>query len=581
MLNRLQNVRSVHIRLRSLVRLVGALTAGLFAIALPSLAQPVFEGVDTANGVSTSITIPVPPSTVGSANGDLLVAVVGVFQNPATSFPAGWTAVDPGLAGFNGATCTSDGDPPGIPCQLSIYWKFSDGTETSVSVGFGSTNHNAGAVLRYSDTHASMPIGPVASQNGTGAPVAPAITTTEANTLVLRAAVGDADPGAGGDTQSPLIGGPATERFALQSTTPQVIAATVMVAASDAVQAVAGNSGTANFTGTGENWAAATVGIRPAGVITDADLSITKNDGETKVNPGTQITYTIVAANSAGSAGDVVGAGVADMFPSSLTCSWTCVGALGGSCAAAGVGDIADTVNLPVGATATYTAVCDVGAGASGNIMNTATISAPPDINDTDAGNNDATDNTQINQAPVAVCIDVEVDADASCQAGASIDGGSNDPDGDVPLIISQSPPGPYALGDTAVTLNVEDQLGLTDSCGATVTVVDVSDPVISCNSTGSLVPTDAPISFTATADDNCSVGRVEITSFSCFAVMQNGKIIDKGESCVVTIAGDTITVSDSGGVGTTIAWTVAATDSSGNEATMDCAADVVNPGHN
>lgn len=434
-----------------LMRLLATLTISLLTFATPSAAQPLFEAVDTTNGVGNSMSIPVPASTSGSANGDLLIAIAGVFENPATSFPAGWTAVDPGLAGFNGATCTSDGDPPGIPCQLSIYWKFSDGTETSVSVSIspGSPHHYVGAVLRYSGTHASMPIGPVAAQNGTGTPVAPAITTTEANTLVLRAAVGDADPGGGGDTQSPLIGAPATERFALQSTTPQVIAASVMLAASDALQPAAGGSGTAAFTGTGENWAAATVGIRPAGLITDADLSISKNDGETKVNPGTQITYTIVAANSALSTGDVVGAGVADMFPAFLTCSWTCVGALGGSCTAAGVGDISDSVNLPVGATATYTAVCDIDGGASGNIMNTATITAPVDVNDTDAGNNDATDNTVINQAPVAVCLDQNVTADASCEAGATIDGGSNDPDGDVPLLISQAPPGPYSLGDT------------------------------------------------------------------------------------------------------------------------------------
>lgn len=567
---------------RCLRQFAATLTISLLTLATPSAAQPVFEAVDTTNGVGSSMSIPVPASTMGSANGDLLVAVVGVFENPDTSFPAGWTPVDPGLAGFNGTTCTSDGDPTGVPCQLSIYWKFSDGTETSVTVGGispGSPHHYVGAVLRYSGTHASMPIGPVAAQNGTGAPVAPAITTTEANTLVLRAAVGDADPFA--DTESPLIGGPATERFALQSTTPQLIAASVMLAASDALQPVAGGSGTAAFTGTGENWAAATVGIRPAGLITDADLSISKNDGETKVNPGTQITYTIVAANSMLSTGDVVGAAVADMFPASLTCSWECVGALGGSCTAMGVGDIADSVNLPVGATATYTAVCDIDGGASGNIMNTATITAPVDVNDTDAGNNDATDNTTLNQAPVAVCLDQNVTADASCQAGAVIDDGSNDPDGDVPLIISQAPPGPYSLGDTLVTLNVEDQLGLTDSCQATVTVVDMTDPVIACNSPATMTPPDPLQSFTATADDNCSVTSVSISSFSCTRVNGKGKLIDLTKSCKVSADGATINIPKSNGVGTVISWTVDAEDGSGNTSSVDCSIEVVNPGQN
>src|SRR5688572_24879546 len=55
------------------------------------------------------------------------------------------------------------------------------------------------------------------------------------------------------------------------------------------------------------------------------------------------------------------------------------------------------------------------------------------------------------NQAPVAVCQDVTVAADAnSCTANASIDNGSSDPDGD-PLTPTQDPPGPYPVGTTEV----------------------------------------------------------------------------------------------------------------------------------
>ena len=38
---------------------------------------------------------------------------------------------------------------------------------------------------------------------------------------------------------------------------------------------------------------------------------------------------------------------MADTFPASLTCTWTCVGAGGGTCTASGSGNINDTVNLP------------------------------------------------------------------------------------------------------------------------------------------------------------------------------------------------------------------------------------------
>jgi hypothetical protein len=77
------------------------------------------------------------------------------------------------------------------------------------------------------------------------------------------------------------------------------------------------------------------------------------------------------------------------------------------------------------------------------------------------------------NAPPVASCLDVTVSADANCQANANVDNGSYDPDGDVPLTISQSPPGPYSVGITAVTLTVDDGNCGSDQCTATVTVAD------------------------------------------------------------------------------------------------------------
>ena len=78
-----------------------------------------------------------------------------------------------------------------------------------------------------------------------------------------------------------------------------------------------------------------------------ADLSITKTDGVTTATPGGSVTYTIMATNAGPST--ATGATVADTFPASLTCTWTCAGAGGGTCTAAGSGNINDTVNLPVG----------------------------------------------------------------------------------------------------------------------------------------------------------------------------------------------------------------------------------------
>lgn len=120
-----------------------------------------------------------------------------------------------------------------------------------------------------------------------------------------------------------------------------------------------------------------------------ADLSITKTDGADTSTPGGTITYTLVGSNAGPS--DVVGATVADDFPDSLTCTWTCTASAGSSCTAAGSGSINDSaVNLLSGGTVTYTATCSIGSDANGALINVATITSL--FADPDTTNNTATD---------------------------------------------------------------------------------------------------------------------------------------------------------------------------------------------
>jgi uncharacterized repeat protein (TIGR01451 family) len=58
-----------------------------------------------------------------------------------------------------------------------------------------------------------------------------------------------------------------------------------------------------------------------------ADLSVTKTDGVTTATAGGSVTYTITASNAGPS--NATGATVADTFPASLTCTWTCTGGVG------------------------------------------------------------------------------------------------------------------------------------------------------------------------------------------------------------------------------------------------------------
>ncbi|MFL6233522.1 MAG: ExeM/NucH family extracellular endonuclease, partial [Thermoanaerobaculia bacterium] len=133
-----------------------------------------------------------------------------------------------------------------------------------------------------------------------------------------------------------------------------------------------------------------------------ADLAVTKTDGVTTATPGGSVTYTITASNAGPST--ATGSTVADTFPASLTCTWTCVGAGGGTCTASGSGNLNDVVNLPAGGSVTYTASCTVSASATGTLSNTATVAAPGGVTDPTPGNNSATDSdTLAAQADLAI----------------------------------------------------------------------------------------------------------------------------------------------------------------------------------
>lgn len=129
----------------------------------------------------------------------------------------------------------------------------------------------------------------------------------------------------------------------------------------------------------------------PCNGASSADLSITKSDGATTATPGGTTIYTIVAANAGPSA--ATGASVTDAFPAACTSATYTSVAAGGATGntAAGNGNINDAaLNLPVGASVTYTATCTINPTAPGTLTNTATIASA--TTDPTPGNNSATD---------------------------------------------------------------------------------------------------------------------------------------------------------------------------------------------
>lgn len=129
--------------------------------------------------------------------------------------------------------------------------------------------------------------------------------------------------------------------------------------------------------------------------MSSADLQVTKTDGSGSYTPNTQTVYTIVVSNNGPVA--AIGATLTDNKPVQITqWSWACTtvsgGAAGCDSATNSTTDFSDTIDLPIGASITYTVTADVSVYAAGTLTNTATISVPAGFTDPNTGNNSATD---------------------------------------------------------------------------------------------------------------------------------------------------------------------------------------------
>jgi uncharacterized repeat protein (TIGR01451 family) len=313
-----------------------------------------------SGNLSDTVNVPVGGTVTYTVNATISADASGTLANTATVTAMGQLECD---TANNSATDTDTLTP-----QVDLAITKTDGV-TSVDAG-GSTTYT----LAVSNSGPSDAIG------ATVADTFPAAIASTSWTCVASALSScTAGPAAGNinDVVTVRAGGTLT----------YTVIANVSGAASGSLintATVTAPGGTTD-TNAGNNSATDTDTINPV-----ADLSITKTDGVTTGVPGMSVTYTIVASN-AGPA-TATGASVSDTFPATLTCNWTCVGAGGGTCTAGPVaGNIADSVNLPAGGSATYTAVCTIADAATGSVVNTATISGGG-VTDTAPGNNSATD---------------------------------------------------------------------------------------------------------------------------------------------------------------------------------------------
>jgi uncharacterized repeat protein (TIGR01451 family) len=217
-----------------------------------------------------------------------------------------------------------------------------------------------------------------------------------------------------------------------------------------------------------------------------ADLAITKTDGQVAEVPGTPVTYTIVATNPGPST--VVGATVADTFPAAITgVSWTCVPSAGSACGAAGgAGNISVLVTLLPGGTATFSATGNVAATATGSLANTASFAPPGTLTDPNPANNTATDTDTL--TPTADLAVTKTDGQVSAVPGTA-----------VTYTVTVSNAGPSASGTVTVADAFPASItGVTWTCapgaGATCPASgagNISAPVT--------LPPSGAVTFTAT----------------------------------------------------------------------------------
>jgi uncharacterized repeat protein (TIGR01451 family)/CSLREA domain-containing protein len=306
-----------------------------------------------------------------------------------------------GSVGTGGLTNGTNGNQVGVSLANALLGTLGNygGTTQTIPLLPGSPAINAGTSTGAPTTDqrdkarfGTTDIGAFESQGfvlavGSGGTQSTTINTAFGSPLTVNVTANntaDSEPVNGGQVTFTVPGSGATCALA---TNPATISSG---AASSGTATANGTAGGPYMVTAAATGASPSINFNLTNTTPSADLAITKTDGVSTATPGGSVMYTITASNAGPS--NVTGATVADTFPAILTCTWTCVGAGGGTCTASGAGNINNTVNLPSGGSVTYTASCTISPSATGTLTNTATVSAPGGVTDPTPGNNFSTD---------------------------------------------------------------------------------------------------------------------------------------------------------------------------------------------
>ena len=126
-----------------------------------------------------------------------------------------------------------------------------------------------------------------------------------------------------------------------------------------------------------------------------ADLRAQLGAASAVAIPGTEVDWTLTISNLGPSC--TTAADVAVLLPADLVDgTWSCAAAAGAACTSSGNGSIVDSVDLPVGGTATYTLSARIADSAQGVVVATGTVTATGATVDPVSGNNSGSDSISL-----------------------------------------------------------------------------------------------------------------------------------------------------------------------------------------
>ncbi len=211
-----------------------------------------FETVATATR-DTDGGVLVIDKPVGTVEGDVLVAAVGVDGRGLISGPAGWTK-----------EIANDAQDLGVRAGLAVFWLVAGASEPATYTFTNTRNETAtGAIARYSGVDTAATVEASAKADGSSlTPVTPSVTTLGADRMIVRAVAMDGD-------RAPFTPpGGHSERYDL-FTVPG--GSPCSGTGADALQASGGASGTGTFTASSSaEWWAGTLALIPGAVAAAA-----------------------------------------------------------------------------------------------------------------------------------------------------------------------------------------------------------------------------------------------------------------------------------------------------------------------